>query len=220
VILTLAVYETACSFYRRTRWLLAHPVLVTFLALVLLLGGSGIPYTHYASGGRVITFFLGPAVVALAVPVYEHRRAILAQWPGVLAGIVAGSATSILTVCSLARWMGATDQIVLSLAPKSVTMAVALGIAEKTGGVPSLTAPAVLFTGLFGGLCGLRLLTLFGITSRLAQGLAMGTAAHGIGTARAMEDHPLAGAASGLAIGLVSLATAILLPLLLRFLFR
>jgi putative effector of murein hydrolase len=91
VILTLAVYEAARCFYRRTRWLLAHPFFLTFLVIVALLHGSGIPYARYASGGQIITFFLGPSVVALAVPVYQHRQAIVAQWPGILAGILTGS---------------------------------------------------------------------------------------------------------------------------------
>jgi predicted murein hydrolase (TIGR00659 family) len=218
VILTLAVYEAARCFYRRTRWLLAHPVFLTFLVIVALLHGGGIPYARYASGGQIITFFLGPSVVALAVPVYQHRRAIRAQWPGILAGILAGSIASVLAVCSFAHWLGASHQTVLSMAPKSVTMAVALGIAQKTGGIPSITAPVVLFTGIFGGLFGLPILTWFGIRSRLARGLAMGTAAHGLGTARAMEDDSLSGATAGLAIGLTGLATALVLPLILYLL--
>jgi predicted murein hydrolase (TIGR00659 family) len=218
VLLTLAVYEGARWVSRWSRCPLVHPVFLAFLVLMLLLRWGGIPYSHYAAGGRIITFFLGPAVVAMAVPVYRHRQAIAAQWPGILMGVLAGSIVSVCAVCGLARLLGASHTTVVSMAPKSVTMAIALGISEKTGGIPAVTAIVVLFTGIFGGLFGLPILDWFGVRSRLARGLAMGTSAHGIGTARALEEDPLAGATAGLGLGLTGMTTALVLPLILRLL--
>jgi predicted murein hydrolase (TIGR00659 family) len=198
---------------------LANPVLfaVALLAAVLLLGG--IDYRTYFSGAQFVHFLLGPATVALAVPLYRQwqvvRRSALAAALSVLFGGLFAAATGV----AIAVALGAAPEVVASLAPRSVTTPVAMGIAERLGGLPSLTAAVVICSGVVGAALGPLVLDLVGVRDWRARGLAMGTAAHGIGTARALSVNATAGAFSGLAMGLNALATALLLPLLWRIVF-
>lgn len=212
--LTLGSYFLAQKLYLRSGFPLFNPVAVAIVAIIVFLGATGIPYRDYAAGGDYILFLLGPAVVALGVPLYVRRREILARKIPILAGIFAGALTSILTASGLAWLLGASDKVVLSLAPKSVTAPIAIGIVEKIGGIPPLTAALVVITGCLGAICGPEFCRLVGIRDPASMGLAVGTAAHGIGTARMLEVDRLAGAIAGLAIGLNGMVTAILVPLL------
>jgi len=173
-----------------------------------------IPFQHYNNGGRMILFLLGPAVVALAVPLYQRRDEILRRKMPILIGIVAGALTSIVSATGIAWLLGGSHQVLLSLVAKSVTTPIAIGITEKIGGIVPLTAALVVLTGCLGAICGPEFCRLIGIRSRSALGLAMGTAAHGIGTARLLGEDRYAGAVAGLAIGLNGLATALIVPLL------
>lgn len=212
--LTLAVFALAQKCYRRTGWLLLHPVSTTIAAIMVILLALQIPYEAYARGGDMILFLLGPSVVALAVPLYQRRTQIMARKVPILVGVLAGAVSSIVTACGLAWVLGASRDVVLSLAPKSVTTPIAIGLVEKIGGIAPLTAAIVVLTGCIGALCGPEFCRLAGIHSPTAAGLAVGTASHGIGTARMLEVDRLAGAAAGLAIGLNGLMTAVILPLL------
>lgn len=214
ISLTLVSYALAQALYRRTGWLLLNPVATTIGGLILFLVIADIPYQQYAVGGNYILFLLGPSVVALAVPLYTRRREILARRKAIFIGILAGCLSSIISASGLAWLLGGSRQVVLSLAPKSVTTPIAISIVEKIGGISALTAALVVITGCIGAICGPEFCRLLGIRSQAAVGLAMGTAAHGIGTARMLEVDRLGGAVSGLAIGLNGLFTAFLLPLL------
>jgi len=154
-------------------------------------------------------------VVALAVPLYQRREEVWRRKRPILIGIFAGSLASILSACGLAWMLGGSREVILSLAPKSVTTPIAISIVEKIGGVAPLTAALVVLTGCLGAVCGPEFCRRIGITSPIATGLAMGTSAHGIGTARMFEIDRLAGAVAGLAIGLNGLMTTFLLPLLM-----
>lgn len=215
VTLTLTVFVLAQQLYRRTGQLWLNPVLVSIVTIIAVLLAAGIPYRDYARGGELVTFLLGPAVVALAVPLYQRRLELWQRKRAILLGILAGSLASILSACGIAWLLGASREVIISIAPKSVTTPIAIGIAERIGGIPALTAPVVVMTGCLGALCGAEFCRLLGIRSPLATGLAVGTAAHGIGTARMLEIDRLGGAVAGLAIGLNGLVTTFLLPLLM-----
>ena len=214
VALTVLVYCLAQRIYIRFRSILLNPVAVSIGSIIAILLLADIPYTAYHNGGRMILFLLGPSVVALALPLYRKRREINRNRLPILAGIFCGAFVSIVSASGLAWLLGGSSDVVLSLAPKSVTTPIAIGIAEKIGGVPELTAAIVVLTGCLGAICGPEFCRLVGIRSPMAIGLAVGTASHGIGTARMLEVDRLSGAVAGLAIGLNGLVTAFLLPLL------
>ena len=213
--LTLLVFAIAQWIYqKKNRNVLLTPVAVSIAAIIVILLLSEIPYDSYFEGGQYIHFLLGPSVVALAVPLYRRRNAIYAKRGPILAGVVSGALVSIFSASGLTWLLGGSREVVLSMAPKSVTTPIAIGLVEKIGGIPELTAAIVVLTGCIGAICGPEFCRLIGITSPSATGLAVGTAAHGVGTARMIEVDHLAGAVSGLAIGLNGLVTAILLPVL------
>lgn len=215
--LTVGVYALAQLLYVRTNNMLFNPVFVSMAGIILLLDFSHIPYKDYAVGGKYILFLLGPAVVALGAPLYSRRREILAKKVPILVGVLAGSISSIISASGLAWLLGGSHKVVLSLAPKSVTTPIAIGIVAKIGGIPSLTAALVVLTGCLGAICGPEFCRLIGVRDSAAMGLAVGTASHGIGTARMLEVDRLGGAMAGLAIGLNGLITAFLIPLLFVF---
>ncbi len=212
--LTLFAYALAQKIYLRTGSIFFNPVAVSIGAIIVFLLLFRIPYDTYAIGGRYILFLLGPSVVALAVPLYTRRQEILARKKPILVGIFAGAVASIVSACGLAWILGGSREVILSLAPKSVTTPIAIGIVEKIGGIAPLTAALVVLTGCLGAICGPEFCRLIGVRDPSAMGLAVGTAAHGIGTARMLEEDRLAGAVAGLAIGLNGLMTAFILPLL------
>lgn len=216
---TLAAYYGARRLYARTGLILLHPVLVASALLIAALAALGIPYAAYDRGGRVLSYFLGPAVVALGVPLHRQWAEIARRGRAISASILAGSVVGIVTAAGAASLLGAPRQIVRSVAPRSVTTPIAMAVAQKTGGIPPLTAALVIGTGVLGAVVGPPLLRRLGVRSRTAVGLALGASAHGIGTARALEEGEVEGAAAGLAIGLMGLATAVLTPLVVRLLF-
>jgi predicted murein hydrolase (TIGR00659 family) len=212
---TLAVYRAAVAIARLARGhALANPVLISIVVLACLLEATGTPYSAYFQGAQYIHFLLGPATVALALPMYANlariRRAAGAIVPAILAGSIVAAASAML----LARLLGAPREVVLSLGPKSVTTPIAMGVAEQIGGNPSLAAIFVLLTGLAASLLVGPAMRLVHVADWRAQGLAAGTAGHGIATARMLLVSETAGAFGGLAIGFNGIITAILLPLL------
>jgi predicted murein hydrolase (TIGR00659 family) len=215
ITLTLVVYLLAQHLYRRVNSVWANPVLVSIVTIILLLKASGIEHRDYSRGGDIILFLLGPSVVALAVPLYQRREEIWQRKRPILVGIFAGSLASIISASGLAWILGGSREIVLSLAPKSVTTPIAISIVDKIGGVAPLTAAIVVLTGCLGAVCGPEFCRRIGVTSPVATGLAVGTAAHGVGTARMFEVDRLAGTVAGLAIGLNGLMTTFLLPILM-----
>lgn len=217
IALTLVVYRLAEFVYRKTRFILFNPVALSIVTIILLLEGLDIPYSEFSRGGDMILFLLGPAVVALALPLYQRRDDILKRKIPILAGIVAGAVTSIVTAAGTAWVLGGSRDVVLTLVPKSVTTPIAIGIVEKIGGIIPLAAALVVLTGCLGAICGPEFCRLIGIRSKAAMGLAVGTAAHGIGTARVLGEDRFAGAVAGLAIGLNGLVTALLVSLLWMF---
>lgn len=212
---TLTAYLIGQAIYRRVKLHpLANPVLIAVILLVLLLRVTKTDYQTYFDGAQFVHFLLGPATVALAVPLYRHFRHVRRSAAAILLSVVAGSLSAALTAVAVGWMFGATRDTLLSLAPKSVTTPIAMGIAEQIGGVPSLTAVFVILTGIIGAMLATGTLNGLGIRDWRARGLATGVAAHGIGTARAFQVNEVAGAFASLALGLNGLATAFLLPAL------
>ena len=194
---------------------LANPVLLSVCVIGLLVRATGTPYGVYFDGAQFIHFLLGPAPVALAIPLYQNRRLVMRSILPMACALLAGSLTAMASAILLARALGAPASVVTSIAPKSVTAAVAMGISSRLGGDPALTAVLVILTGIFGAIIVTPLLNRLRITDLRARGFAAGLAAHGIGTARAFQVDPLAGTFAGIAMALNALLTAVLAPLLL-----
>ena len=214
-IITLVAggYLAALWLYRKTRLALLHPLLVSIPALVAVMSVIGIPYESFRQGSRMINFLLGPSVVALGYVLWEQVEYMKSNAVSIMTSIFVGSLVGIVSVICIARWMGADHVLIATLEPKSVTTPIAMGVAEKAGGIPAIAAVIVIVVGIFGGIVGPFVLNKLNIDSKIARGLSLGAAAHGLGTARAMELGALEGAISGLAIGLMGVMTAILVPI-------
>ncbi len=216
---TLFAYVLGYYLYRKCRFNpLVNPVLIAVLVLVSLLLASDTSYSSYFEGAQFVHFMLGPATVALAVPLYRQFHHVRRSATAVLVALAFGSLTAVLSAVGIAWLLGASRETLLSLAPKSVTTPVAMGIAEQIGGLPSLTAVLVILSGITGAVLGTYTLNLVRVKDWRARGLAMGVASHGIGTARAFTVNEIAGAFSSLAMGLNALATAVLVPVLMALL--
>lgn len=218
--LTLAAYALGDAASRLAgRRPLANPVLIAVVLLALALWLTRTPYETYFEGAQFVHFMLGPATVALAVPLHANLKRIRASALPMAAALVSGSATAMGVAVATGWALGVRGEALLSLAPKSATAPVALGISEKLGGSPSLTAVLVILTGIVGAIIATPLLNLLRITDWRARGFATGVAAHGIGTARAFQVNETAGAFAGIGMGLNALLTAILAPIAIALLF-
>jgi len=218
---TLLVYAIADAVSLATRrHPLANPVLHSIWILGVFLHMTGTDYTTYFSGAQFVHFLLGPATVALAVPLYENRRIVMSAILPMLVALVVGCITAIVSVVLLAEAAGLPREVVLALAPKSVTAGVAMGISETLGANPAITAVATVLTGIMGAIVVTPMMNRMGITDFRARGFAAGLASHGIGTARAFQVDEIAGVFAGIAMGLNTLVTALLVPLAVTLLVR
>ena len=188
--LTVGVYIGAMWLRRKVNWALLHPIFVSIVVLIAFLRLSGIEYEHYMRQTQVIDFLLGLSVVALGYILHDQIYNIRGNVISIVVAILVGSAVGIVSVALIARWMGAEPAVVASLEPKSVTTAIALSVSANSGGIPALTSVAVIVVGVFGGIVGPWVLRRVGVESRIAKGLAMGAAAHALGTARALPAEP------------------------------
>ncbi|MDF3604961.1 LrgB family protein [Paracoccus sp. DMF-8] len=216
---TLIAYCIGDAAFRATgRQSWANPVLISVALLAALLELTATDYATYFEGAQFVHFMLGPATVCLGLPLYENLgRVKRAAWP-LIAALVAGSATAVVSVLVIARAFDLGPVMAASLAPKSTTAPVAIGIAEKLGGEPTITATLVILTGIIGAIVATPLLNLLRITDWRARGFSVGVAAHGIGTARAFQVHETAGAFASVGMGMNAVLTAIIAPLALRLL--
>lgn len=218
IALTFIVFVASRRIQRRTGIALLNPILVTTIILIGFMLGAGIDYETYAEGGSYIEFWLKPAVVALGVPLYRQLEAIRKQLLPILVAELAGCVAGIVSVVLFAQLFGATKEVVLSLAAKSVTTPIAMEVTAAVGGIPSLTAAVVVCTGIFGGMAGFRMMKMSHVKSPIARGLSIGTAAHAIGTSAAMDVGYRYGAFSSLGLTLNGLLTALLTPFILDLL--
>lgn len=218
IALTFGVFYLARKLQMRTGWVALNPILVAILVLIAFLKLTGISYESYSRSASVIDFWLKPAIVALGVPLYLQLKTIRRQLVPVLVSQLVGCVVGVVLVVLTAKYMGASNEVIVSLAPKSVTTPIAMEVTSALGGIPSLTAAIVVLVGLFGAVCGFKILQVGHVKSPIAQGLSMGTASHAVGTSRAMEYGKGYGAFASLGLILNGLFTALLTPLLLRVL--
>ena len=217
--LTVGAYLLGAWLHRRARGHpLVNPVLIAIALTASLLTLTATPYPAYFEGAKLIHTLLGPATVALAVPLYRQIHHLRRAWPALVAALGLGSLAAILSAALCARLFGAPAAVTLALLPKSATAPIAIGIAQEIGGPPTLTAVLVILTGITGAVIGSGVLRAAGVRDPRAIGFAIGLASHGIGTARAFQLGETAGAFAGLAMGANGLATALLVPLLVAWL--
>lgn len=215
--ITLGAYQFAMAVYEKTRWVFLQPVLVSMLLLIGVLLLCGLSYYDYKTSADALTIFLGPATVALAIPLYLNLRRIRQLfWPTVLTLLVGGTVATALGI-GFAWLFGAEKMMLMSMAPKSVTSPIAMLVAHQIGGTAALAAVFVMLTGVAGAILGPTLLKLAKVKHQAAVGLALGITAHAVGTSRAMQESEECGAFAALAMSLMGMLTAVLLPLAVVF---
>ncbi|WBU63001.1 LrgB family protein [Paracoccus aerodenitrificans] len=213
---TLAAYWVGDALFRLAgRNSVANPVLIAVIILATVIMLSGTSYQTYFEGAQFVHFMLGPATVCLALPLYDNLKRVRRALLPVIASLVVGSVTAIVSALAIGELFGLNEVLLASLAPKSTTAPVAIGIAERIGGQPTLTAALVLLTGIFGAIVVTPLLNALKVRDWRARGFAIGVAAHGIGTARAFQVNETAGAFAGIGMGLNAVLTAIIAPFVL-----
>ena len=216
---TVLAYLAADALARRVdNHPLANPVILSVLMVAPVLWLTGTEYASYFEGAQFIHFLLGPATIALALPLWDNRDTIRRSVAPILLALVAGSVTAAGSAILLAQAFGLPTEVILSLAPKSTTAPVALGVSEAIGGLPALTAVLVILTGIIGAVIVTPLMGLLRIEDWRARGFSVGVASHGIGTARAFQVNPTAGAYAGIAMALNALLTSMIVPVLVRWL--
>ena len=216
IALTFGLFACFKGLQKKTGSVLLNPILLTVITLIFFLKAAGISYDTYREGGLLIDFWLKPAIVALGVPLYLQLEMIKKQWLPILLSQLVGCLVGIVSVVLISKGLGASQEVICSLAPKSVTSPIAMEVAAATGGIPSLSAAVVILVGLFGAVLGFKVLDLGQVKSPIAQGLSMGTASHAIGTSAAMEVGRKYGAYASLGLTLNGILTSILAPVVLK----
>jgi predicted murein hydrolase (TIGR00659 family) len=216
---TLAAYVLADALSQRVgRHPLANPVLIAVALLSALLLATHTPYETYFEGAQFVHFLLGPATVALAVPLHRNWGVVRQAVAPIIGALLVGSITAVVSALAIAWAFGAPISVLASLAPKSVTAAIAMGVSQEIGGEPSLTATLVILTGILGAIMVTPLMNALKLTDWRARGFAAGVASHGIGTARAFQVNAIAGTFAGIAMGLSGLITALIVPVAMGWL--
>ncbi len=218
IALTFIIFFFAKKLQKRTELTILNPILITIVVLIVFIQITGIDFEAYRQGGEYIEFWLKPAIVALGMPLYLLLKSIKKQMTAIILSQLAGCITGIVSVVLIAQLLGATKEVIISLASKSVTTPIAIEITEAVGGIPSLTAAVVVCTGLFGAVAGFKILHLLHIKTPPAQGLSIGTASHAVGTSSAMEHSQEHGAYATLGLIINGLLTSLFTPTILRLL--
>lgn len=212
--LVVGTYIAATILYKKTHLSILHPLLTSIFVIIVILEFLDIEYASFQQGCHLIHFMLGPSVVALGYVLFEQMKYLKGNVVSILTSVFVGAIVGIISVIVIGKLMGADQSLIATLQPKSVTTPIAMGISEKNGGIPSLTAVIVVAVGIFGSIVGPAVMKVLGIESRIAKGLALGASSHGVGTAAAIQLGAVEGALSGLAIGLMGIMTAILVPVI------
>lgn len=210
IALTILAFQIGVYLNKKTKSALVNPLLVAIAVIILVLTAFQIPYASYKNGGDIITMFVAPATAVLGYSIYRQIVILKKYFLPILAGCFVGSITSIGSVYFLCKLFHLEDALTASLFPKSVTTAIAIEISEQLGGIPAITVAIVVVTGVLGGVFGPLLIKLFRIDHEVAQGVAMGTASHAVGTSKAIELGEVQGAMSGIAIGVAGLMTVLI----------
>ena len=216
ILLTLIAFECGVAIHKKFSHTLVNPLLIANVLIIGFLCATGISYDTYKVGGDYISFFLGPVTVVLAVPLYKQIQHLKKHWFPILTGICVGSLTSILCVIATSKLFHLSETLMLSIVPKSITIPMGSVVSEQIGGIPSITIIAITVTGITGAVAAPAVCKFCRIKHKVAQGIAIGTASHALGTTRAMEMGEVQGAMSSLSIGIAGLFTAIVAPIILN----
>ncbi|ELV7517922.1 CidB/LrgB family autolysis modulator [Photobacterium damselae] len=214
IVATLVCFYVARYISGKIKNPLLNPLLITLIVLIVLLKWLQVPYEVYFADNKIINFLLGPAVVALALPLYQQLAHIRSKWKTIMTACFVGSVLSMTFGTAIAFWMGADAQLAASILPKSITTPLAMAASQQIGGIPSITAAMVILVGIFGAVLGYPIMKLLKIEHPLAKGLSMGTVSHALGTAKAAEEDYQEGAFSSLALVICGIMTTILAPIL------
>ncbi|MDR2222977.1 MAG: LrgB family protein [Flavobacteriaceae bacterium] len=218
LFLTLAIYAAGVYLFGKYRWIIFNPIILSMVVLICYLLLLDIPYEKYEVSGKYIDIFLQPSIVALAIPLYMQWDKIKKQIVAIFCSQLVGCLVGVVSVVFLAKWLGADEAIINSLAPKSVSTPIALEVSKAVNGIPSITAAAVMVTGIFGSMVGFSILNLTKVTNPMSQGIAMGTSSHAMGTMRAMEVSDKFGAFASVGMIFNGILTAVLAPIVLVWL--
>ena len=213
LLLTLGAYMLGVWVKKKSGLALLHPFLISIPVVIVVLKLTDIPCSFYIESNALVDFLLGPSVVSLGLPLYDNRHIVWKNFAGIMTSVLVGSVVGVASVWLMCRLFGLDEIFLLSLEPKSVTTPIAMDISESLGGNASLTAVSVVLCGFIGAVLGPLVVRLLKIKSPVSRGLGMGCASHGLGTARAIEMGAVEGAVSGLAIALMGVATALIIPL-------
>lgn len=211
--LTIAFYALGYCLKRRFKLAVLNPILIGVICVIGFLTATDIDYEVYAEGAGYLSYFLTPATVCLALPLYEKLHLLKKHWKAVCAGLVSGVLVSLICTLLLCKAMRLSPELYATLLPKSITSAIGLGVSEELGGIPSLTVACIILSGIFGSITCESVFKLFRIHSPIAKGLAIGASSHAIGTARAIELGRTEAAMSSLALVVCGLITVVLAPL-------
>lgn len=218
IAISVLTFQAGSTLYRRTGLVFLNPLVLSMLMIIVFLLSFNISFDDYNKGGQFISFFLGPATVILAVPLYKKINLLKENILPILAGITIGSATGIVSIIAMCRMFGLDKLVSISMIPKSITTPIGIELSNQLGGLPSITVAGIVFTGIAGVLMGPTICKLFRIDNKVAVGIAIGTSSHALGTTKAVELGETEGAMSGLAIGIAGLITVFLAPILAKIL--
>ena len=214
MFVSVAAYLVGMALKKKLGWAILNPLLVAILLVMALLKATGISYGDYNQGESYISYFLTPATVCLAIPLYKQLELLKKNLAAVLCGITTGVAGSVLSIFAMSLVFRLEHVHYVSLLPKSITTAIGMGVAEEAGGIVTITIVSIIFTGILGNIVAEGWFKLVGIREPIAKGLALGTAAHAIGTSKALELGEVEGAMSSLSIAVAGLMTVIAVPLM------
>lgn len=217
VAITIGCFSLANLCQKKLKQPLLNPILVSAIMVIAVLKILNIPNSAYQAGCQALSFLLTPATICLAISFYEQFQKLKKHISAVLVGVLAGTVCSIGLIYLLCRFFGLEDALTASLLPKSVTTAIGVALCDEIGGIAAITTAAIAITGIFGNITGPLMCRLFGLKDEVAQGVAFGTAAHVIGTAKATEMGQLTGAVSSLSLTIAGLITTVLLSFLAQY---
>ena len=218
VVLSLLCYWIALKIAAKVKSTLCNPLMISIVLVVIVLSILGISYETYNKSASTLTYFLTPTTVCLAVPLYRQYEVLKSNLKAILAGIVSGCIACMITIAGLVKLFAFDAALTASMLPKSITTAIAIGLSEEIGGIPAITVACIMITGIFGACMASVICKVFKIDHPVAQGLAIGTSAHALGTSRALEIGEVQGAMSSLAIGIAGIMTVIMAPIVMNFL--
>lgn len=220
VILSLAAYEAGSLLQKKTRLSICNPLLIAMFLVILVLTGLHVSYEDYSKGGQLISFFLYPATVSLALPIYRKIHLLKENALPIFISILGGNVLGIICIILLSKVFGLSEVLVKSLIPKSITTPIGMEVSNQLGGIPSVTVVAIILTGILGAVIGPYLAKFFRIKDKISIGIAMGASAHAVGTAKAMEIGETEGAMSGLTMALSGIITVLFAPVLWKVFFH